>query len=114
MEEFKLYGQLSGDPNIANFAYALEQGLHSAGWNGALTKGIAALQAQRKTGYSSAYTIAALYAGLGDKDQAFKWLNTAYQERDAQLSGLKTDFLLDPLRSDLRFAELVRKVGLPQ
>ena len=114
VEEFKLYGQLSGDPNIANFAYALEQGLHSAGWNGALTKGIAALQAQRKTGYSSAYTIAALYAGLGDKDQAFKWLNTAYQERDAQLSGLKTDFLLDPLRSDLRFAELVRKVGLPQ
>lgn len=114
VEEFKLYGQLSGDRNIADFASALEQGLHSAGWNGALTKGIAALQAQRKTGYSSAYTIAALYAGLGDKDQAFKWLNTAYRERDAQLSGLKTDFMLDPLHSDPRFAELVRKIGLPQ
>ena len=114
VEEFKLYGQFSGDPNIADFASALEQGLDAAGWNGALTKGIAALQAQRKTGYSSAYTIGALYAGLGDEDQAFKWLNTAYQERDSQLEGLKTDFLLDPLRADPRFAELVRKVGLPQ
>jgi len=51
---------------------------------------------------------------LGDKEQAFRWLNTAYQERDWLLVGLKTNFLLDPLRSDPRFAELVRKVGLPQ
>ncbi len=55
-----------------------------------------------------------LYADLGDKDQAFRWLNTAYQERDVALPGLKTDFSLDPIRSDPRFAELVRKVGLPQ
>src|ERR1017187_8032619 len=64
--------------------------------------------------YSSAYAIARLYADLGNKDQAFRWLNTAYQERDALLEGLKTDSLLDPLRSDPRFAELARKVGLPQ
>jgi serine/threonine protein kinase len=81
---------------------------------GALTKGIETRQAQRKTGYFSAYGIATLYADLGDKGQAFQWLNTAYQERDWLLEGLKTDFLLDPLRSDARFAELVRKVGLPQ
>jgi hypothetical protein len=43
-----------------------------------------------------------------------KWLNTAYQERDWLLVGLKTDFQFDPIRSDPRFAELVRKVGLPQ
>ena len=55
-----------------------------------------------------------LYADLGDKDQAFRWLNTAYQEHDWLLVDLKTDFLLDPIRSDPRFAELVRKVGLPQ
>jgi hypothetical protein len=41
-------------------------------------------------------------------------LNTAYQERDTFLHGLKTEFQLDPIRSDPRFAELVRKVGLPQ
>ena len=88
--------------------------IRSAGWKGALTKGIESREAQRKTGYYSAYGIAQLYADLGDKEQAFRWLNTAYQERDLLLEGLKTDFLLDPIRSDPRFAELVRKVGLPE
>jgi len=77
-------------------------------------KGIELRLANRKAGHGSAYRLAALYADLGDKDQAFLWLDTAYQERDWQLMGLKTDFYLDPLRSDPRFAELVRKVGLPQ
>ncbi len=98
----------------SDFASAMERGLRSGGWRLALTKGIEIRQAQRKTGYESAYKIAQLYADFGNKDQAFKWLNTAYQERDNRLEGLKTDFLLDPLRSDIRFAELVRKVGLPQ
>ena len=71
-------------------------------------------QVQRQKGYSSAYNIATLYADLGDKDQAFRWLNTAYEERDLYLPYLRTDFVLDPLRSDPQFAELVRKVGLPQ
>jgi eukaryotic-like serine/threonine-protein kinase len=114
IEEMGAYGQLSGDRNDSDFASAMERGFRSAGWKGALTKGIETRQAQRKIGYSSAYGIAALYADVGDKDQAFRWLNTAYQERDIYLLGLKTDFLLDPIRSDPRFAELVRKVGLPQ
>jgi hypothetical protein len=79
-----------------------------------MTSGIEIRQAQRKTGYSSAYKIAQLYADLGNKDQAFKWLGIAYQERDFNLIGLNTDFLLEPIRSDPRFADLVRKVGLPQ
>jgi len=114
IEEWKAYGQLSGDRDESGFASALDEGFRSAGWKGALTKGIEARRAQRKTGYSSPYGIAQLYAELGDKEQAFRWLDTAYQERDWLLEGLDTDFVLDPLRSDSRFAELVRKVGLPQ
>ena len=114
IEESKIYGQLSGDQSESDFASALEKGFRSGGWKGALTKGLETRQAQRNTVYWSAYAIATLYADLRDKDQAFRWLNTAYQERDAGLLGLKTDFLLDPLRSDPRFVELVRKVGLPQ
>jgi tetratricopeptide (TPR) repeat protein len=112
IEEFKAYCQIASDD--CEYASALEQGFQSAGWKGALTKGIEIRRAQRKIGYSSAYELATLNADLGDKDQAFRWLNTSYQERDWYLEGLKTDFLLDPLRSDPRFAELVRKVGLPQ
>src|SRR5438477_221701 len=114
IKEWKVYGQLSGDNKQSEVASALEQGFSLAGWKGALTKGIEIRQAQRKTGYSSAYKIAQLYAELGNKDQAFKWLDTAYQERDFNLIGLNTDFLLDPIRSDPRFADLVHKVGLPQ
>jgi tetratricopeptide (TPR) repeat protein len=114
IEELRTYGQLSGDRNESEFASAMGQGFRSAGWKGALTKGSAIRQEQRKTGYSSPYRIAALYADLGDEERAFRWLNIAYQERDFLMQSLKTDFLLDPIRSDPRFAELVRKVGLPQ
>jgi TolB-like protein/Tfp pilus assembly protein PilF/predicted Ser/Thr protein kinase len=117
VEEWKVWAQLSGDRYESEFAAALEQGFRSGGWKGALAKGIATLKAQRtqrNTGYSSAYNIARFYADLGDKDLAFKWLDIAYREHDFNLISLKTDFLLDPLHSDPRFSELVRKVGLPQ
>jgi len=65
-------------------------------------------------GYFSPEEIAQLYSDLGDKDQAFRWLDIAYQEHDWLLIGLKTFVPFDPLRSDPRYAELVRKVGLPK
>jgi serine/threonine protein kinase len=114
IEEAKAFGQLSGDQNQSDFATALEQGFRSAGWKGALRKGIETVKVQRKTRYSSAYGIASMYAELGEKDQAFRWFDIAYEERDLFLLGLKTDFSLDPIRSDPRFTELVRRVGLPQ
>ena len=61
IKEWKVYGQLYGDKKQSEFASALEQGFRLAGWKGALTKGIEIRQAQRKTGYSSAYIIAQLY-----------------------------------------------------
>ena len=109
-----LQQQIAGGADESEFASALEQGFRLAGWKGALTKGVDVRQAQHKTGHQSPYTIAMLYAYLKDKDQALRWLNTAYEERDPQMENLKTDFVLDPIRSDPRFAELVRKVGLPQ
>jgi TolB-like protein len=113
IEQWRAYGRLSGHP-YSELAAAMEEGYRSAGWTGALRKAIECRQAQRKTGYSSALAIARDYADLGDKEQAFHWLNIAYQEHDWLLIGLNTYFQLDPLRSDPRFAELVRKVGLPQ
>jgi TolB-like protein/DNA-binding winged helix-turn-helix (wHTH) protein len=114
IEEWQIYGQLSGFPGDIESAAVMERGFQSAGWKGALTRVIEYRTAQRKTTYYSAFIIATFYADLGDKEQAFHWLNTAYQEHDWLLISLNTNFRLDSLRSDPRFAELVRKVGLPQ
>ena len=59
------------------------------------------------------YEIALVYAGLGEKDSAFTWLEKSYDVRDKGLTYLKIDPCMDPLRSDPRFAHLVRRVGLP-
>jgi len=52
------------------------------------------------------------WRGLGDKEQAFAWLNRAYQERDNWLIYLNVEPRLGPLRSDARFTDLLRRVGL--
>lgn len=114
IEEWKVFGQLSRDPNDIDLASAMERGFRSGNWKGALRRSIEIRKVQRRHGYISGYAIGALYADLGDKDEAFRWLNIGYQERDVFLLGLRSDFLLDPIRSDPRFAELARKMGLPQ
>ena len=67
--ESKVYGQLSGDRDQSDVASSMEEGFHSAGWKGALTKGIETLQKQRTSGYASPYLIAGLYADWGTKSR---------------------------------------------
>jgi len=62
--------------------------------------------------YVPAYDIAAVYVGLGEKDQAFEWLNKAYDERSGFLVYLKCDRRLDGLRSDSRFQDLLHRMNL--
>lgn len=62
--------------------------------------------------YVSPYTVAGIYAGLGDKDQAFKWLERAFEERDVWLMNLKVDPVFAKLRSDKRFQDLLTRAGL--
>ena len=63
--------------------------------------------------YVPPYNIAVIYVGLGKKDEAFVWLDRAYQERSYLLTYLTVDERLDKLHSDPRFDQLVRRVGLP-
>jgi serine/threonine protein kinase/Flp pilus assembly protein TadD len=65
--------------------------------------------------YVSPYSRAIVYAGLGEKDQVFAWLERAYQERSYFLAVyLPTDSRLDNLHADPRFIDLKRRVGLPE
>lgn len=70
------------------------------------------LQQLQSQGKHLAYVISIVYAGLGDRDQAFHWLDAAYQSRDGSLILLKTDPAFDSLRGDPRFADLLRKMKL--
>jgi serine/threonine protein kinase/tetratricopeptide (TPR) repeat protein len=64
--------------------------------------------------YLPADAIALVYAGLGEKDQAFAWLEKAYEERAFRMQFIKVEPKWDSLRSDPRFADLLRRIGLPQ
>lgn len=64
--------------------------------------------------YVSAAELAILYIGLGDKEGALAELEKAYSAHDLQMQYLKAESHYDSLRSDPRFADLVRRVGLPQ
>jgi len=71
------------------------------------------LRAASKQKYVPALSFAIVYVGLGEKEQAFLWLEKAYDERTNSLAYLKVQATWDPLRSDPRFADLVRRIGLP-
>ena len=58
-------------------------------------------------------SIASYYAAAGEKDLAFPWLEKAFQARIPQLLYLKANPYFDPIRSDPRFADLLRRIGFP-
>ncbi len=64
--------------------------------------------------YVPPYDVAVIWAGLGNKGQALKWLQKAYEERAPHLHHLHLEPAFDPLRSNAGFQELVRLMGLPQ
>jgi tetratricopeptide (TPR) repeat protein len=72
------------------------------------------LLALSKDRYVSPHWFAAAEAGLGDKDEAFKWLDQAIDRHFGPMLYLKVNPIWDPLRSDPRFAERLKRVGLPQ
>ena len=62
--------------------------------------------------YVSAYDIAVLYAGLGERDEAFRWLQKVEEDRSEMFAAVNVDPRLDALHSDPRFAGVLRSVGL--
>ena len=100
---------LNDDPYVLAYliyAYA------SLGKRDEAVKALAQMNESAKHRYVSAYTFATAYAGLGDKDQAFQWLERSNADRAYEILWIKVDPLLDNLRSDPRFADLVKRVGL--
>jgi tetratricopeptide (TPR) repeat protein len=70
------------------------------------------LKEMSKQRYVPPQNIALIYLGLGENDQVFEWLEKAYEERDVLLTFLKVHPQWDVLRTDPRFADLLRRIGL--
>jgi len=111
VEEYLKAETLSGE-NQQDIA-ALRQAYAVSGMRGFWQKQLDLLTERSKRQHVPATIRAGIYAHLGEREQAIQWLEKAYEERDA-LTWLKVDPRWDGLRSDPRFTDLVRRVGLPQ
>lgn len=107
---------LMGAPDVAADVH---RGFAASGYQGAMreyAKALENFQAANKVFVPDA--LAHAYLASGDKDRAFYWLEQAYEHRENFGMGwglmmIKEDRLFDPLRNDPRFADLLRRVGLP-
>jgi TolB-like protein len=107
--EFLRSRELGGTPTAVGYlghAYA------EAGREAEAREALAELQELATTAYVGPDLFALIHLGLGDHDQAFVWLEKAYEERAFGLMLLKMDQRYDPLRGDPRFDDLLRRIGL--
>jgi tetratricopeptide (TPR) repeat protein len=106
--------RLSGDEGAAN---TLMQIYQKSGYESAIKslweKQLRSLTQSAEHGYVSPMSFVFTYAHLNRKDEAFEWLEKAYQERSIWLVNMKTDPQFDTLRSDPRFTEMMKRIGLP-
>jgi TolB-like protein len=72
---------------------------------------LAQLLEDSKKKYVSAYDIAVVYSGLGNRERAFEWLNKAYNEHAGMMPYVRSDPRLKPLRGDRRFQDILRRMG---
>jgi Flp pilus assembly protein TadD len=107
--EWSKASELSSSPvmlSCLGHAYA------SAGKQIEARKALGELKKLSEQRFVPAWAMAAIYVGLGDKEQALIWLERAYEDKSESFIELKADAKFDPLRSDPRFVNLLRRVGL--
>nr|MBA3351315.1 tetratricopeptide repeat protein [Blastocatellia bacterium] len=92
----------------------LRQAVKAQGVEGYWRKMLEYEMAWYEKGIGTPFYVAAIYAELGEKDKAFEWLEKAYVDRAFDLTNLKTNRRFRSLRSDPRFQDLVRRIGLSQ
>jgi len=105
---FRRAAAASGVRGSARLAYALAVTGHGDEARGIVSQLLELPSHQPRPSYG----LAMAYAGLGDADAAFRWLDQAYAERDAFLHGIKTTPAFNGLHSAPRWRTLLRRIGL--
>ena len=94
-------------------AHAMGRAYAKDGYPGAMREWAKAGEAGAKQRYVPRIMMVYIYGVLGENDRAFAWLEKALTEHESSMPSLKTFIAWDPIRSDPRFKEMVRRVGLP-
>jgi TolB-like protein/DNA-binding winged helix-turn-helix (wHTH) protein len=103
--------KLVGD---SNEAATLEAVFKGSGYSGILRRDVTSMKESSKRSYVPADILASIFAELDDKEEALRWLEKAYEERDSGVALLNVSPEYDKLRSDPRFQALLLKVGFPK
>jgi serine/threonine protein kinase/TolB-like protein/Tfp pilus assembly protein PilF len=101
----------SGQPE---WAEAFTGGYRKAKLKGACAALIEVLKNESQKEYVSPNEFARYYGLMGDRDQTFAWLEKGYAERSGRMEYLKIEDFLEPFRSDPRYIDLLKRMGLPQ
>jgi eukaryotic-like serine/threonine-protein kinase len=105
---------LANDTDSLAIVKAVKAEYAKSGYHGALKRGAELTEELSKRTYVDPALVARGYGELGDKDKAFAWLEKAYAEKSAFICYIKVVRDYDSLRSDPRYANLLRRMGLPQ
>jgi TolB-like protein/Tfp pilus assembly protein PilF len=114
LEEWEKAARLNNDAEDMALVKAVKQEYAKSRFRGAMNRLVALQEEQAKRIYIDPAWIAGTYAFLGEKDRAFTWLEKAYGEKSGFLSYIKSHPNFDSLRSDPRYADLLKRMGLPQ
>ncbi len=115
LEEWQKGAALSGDQEDLAIAKAAAEAHRVSGLQGSLLKELELRLALAQRRYVPSGVIAEIYVQLGQKDKAFQWLEKGVQGREIwQRQSLKVEPAFDPLRSDPRYKEILKKMNLPE
>ena len=110
--EYGAAGRLTGLP--AESIEHINQVYAKSGWKAYLQESLDQLVSAPGNRRFAPFLLATFYARLGKKEEAIAWLERGYEERDFRVTLVSVSWEFDSIRSDPRFVDLVRKLGLPE
>jgi hypothetical protein len=108
------YERAMEQSGLAKLRAAFRKRYLASGYSGAMRMLLDEWKKQAGRDLSLSHSIGRYYAALGDSDQAFEWLEKAYQSHNPWLINVNVEPQMDSLRSDPRFAPLLRRLGIPE
>jgi hypothetical protein len=113
LEEWRKGATLNNDPDELSICEEVTRVYAKSGFRTGQTRNVELIKQLAQRRYVDPALIAYESAHLGDKEQVFFWLEKAYSEKSGGLQSIKNATVLEPFRSDPRYIDLIKRMGLP-